>query len=103
MLDDLYIRCKNRDKGCEAVVLLENLESHENMCPQIELLALRAENDQLMTRISIKERRCKCSSKNISRHSLDYARTTEVSNRLVYSTKLLPPPFFNLEFFPSCS
>ena len=78
MLDSLYIRCKHRDKGCEAVVLLENLDGHQNMCPQIELLALRVENDQLMTKISMKERKCKCNSKSIPRQSLDYARTTEV-------------------------
>ena len=52
MVQKLYIRCENSDKGCDGVVRVENLEKHEVNCPSIRMNSLLKENAQLRERIS---------------------------------------------------
>ena len=52
IVQKLYIRCENSDKGCDGVVTLENLDKHEANCPSIRMNSLLKENAQLRERIS---------------------------------------------------
>ena len=48
----LYIHCRHQDKGCEAVVPLAKLESHEEKCTHLELLELRQEVADLKAKLA---------------------------------------------------
>ena len=50
MLENLYIRCQYKDKGCDGVVTLANLEKHEQNCPQLKLEQLEKEIEEIKKR-----------------------------------------------------
>ena len=52
IVQQLYIRCKNSDEGCDGVVTLENLEKHEANCPSIRMNSLLEEIAMLRENMS---------------------------------------------------